>query len=100
MLLQRKLELVGQFAVLCQDDVLLCVFTLHIAYLYGLEVLRLSMPVRVYSFACPLMAQKNFYLYRASASLARNFLVARNSVFLAVSSVVESISPIVLNFKP
>jgi hypothetical protein len=38
--------------------------------------------------------------YRTSAKLARNFLVARNSVFFAVSSVVESISPIVLNFKP
>jgi hypothetical protein len=39
-------------------------------------------------------------LYLASASFARNFLVARNKVFLAVSSVVESISPIVLNFSP
>jgi len=38
--------------------------------------------------------------YRTSAKLARNFLVARNSVFFAVSSVVESISPIVLSFKP
>ncbi len=38
--------------------------------------------------------------YLVSASLARSFLVARNNVFFAVSSVVESISPMVLNLKP
>ncbi len=35
-----------------------------------------------------------------SASVARNFCVARNSVFFAVSSVVFSISPTVLSFRP
>src|ERR1700733_14717835 len=38
--------------------------------------------------------------YRSSARLARSFRVARNNVFLAVSSVVLNISPIVRSFSP
>jgi hypothetical protein len=36
----------------------------------------------------------------SSDRFARNFRVARNSVFFAVSSVVLNISPIVLSFNP
>ena len=41
-----------------------------------------------------------FKTHRISASDARNFCVARNNVFFAVSSVVFSISPTVRNFSP
>ena len=39
-------------------------------------------------------------LHRMSASEPRNFWVARNKVFFAVSSVVFKISPTVRNFNP
>jgi len=39
-------------------------------------------------------------LHRMSAKAPRNFWVARNKVFLAVSSVVFKISPTVRNFSP
>jgi hypothetical protein len=39
-------------------------------------------------------------LHLIGASDARNFCVARNNVFFAVSSVVFNISPIVRSFNP
>src|SRR5215469_3348608 len=103
MLLKLMLQIIRQLAVLGEDYVLLCTLTVHDAY-SNQPLQRTSqsiIPQRIFLTALPASgASSSLLRQRTSTSLARSLRVARKRVFLAVSSVVESISPIVLSFSP
>src|SRR5215472_6024904 len=99
-LLELVLQLIRQLAVLGENYVLLCTLTVHDAY-SNQPLQRVSVLLRCRSYDC-LRLQRVPVIdsQRSFTSLARSLRVARKSVFFAVSSVVESISPIVLSFSP
>ena len=89
-LLQFVTSIVGQFVVDVQQNIFFNPFAFHNCTPSG-EILPLL--DRTGETPAPT-------LHRMSASAPRNFWVARNKVFLAVSSVVFNISPTVRNFSP
>src|SRR5579864_9451320 len=110
MLLQLVAGIVCQLAVNVEHDILSYPFALHILFLC-LGVIPKDPRVlcrppalaggsrseRGRVLACSRVSKS---LHFMSASAPRSFCVARNSVFLAVSSVVCKISPTVRSFNP
>src|ERR1700761_9317699 len=100
MLFQPSGKFIWQLAIVQQNDTVSCVLTLHCPTSTSLKFCTFllgSTCALIQSFPLLLHGRKP---YRSSARLARSFRVARNNVFLAVSSVVLNISPIVRSFSP
>src|SRR6185312_10083517 len=109
-----KFGVVRQFVIHVQDNVFFSPFTFHkkifpysVLNIWNLEFgpTRSSESVHTFprQFHCRLPNteyQVPTTSHRIGANALRNFCVARNSVFLAVSSVVFSISPIVRRRRP
>src|ERR1700733_711009 len=97
-LLQNSGQLIWKLAVIQQHNTISCVLTLHCPTSTSLKFLLT--PGVSSSPLFPFFTNQGVLHLLSSDRFARNFRVARNNVFLAVSSVVLNISPIVLSFRP
>src|ERR1041385_5757587 len=107
MLLEFELGIVRQLVIDVEDYVVFRPVTVHIHHSWTAGApacdLYLQRSTPAFSPCClhlPDKANCQLLLHRIGANALLSFCVARNSVFLAVSAVVFSISPIVRSRSP